>query len=575
MNESFSKNKKMTKKLNLLINKLQYPKEFYSSLIEIRNDNELITLCNQLKEKLDIDYFEIAVSAINEGQDIFLLTHILEKIAHLSILNTSSILSLYELLYNQMQGDLAGGSQYNITKIICDNNKDFTKSFLDLLYLIDKEYITFHISTTIISLHNTHNINQYNNVKNFLTNTENTIKTKSAIDAIDKININEQESEEVYLLFENILKIKSLDFNYLIIYASNNLKNSYSTFKNILVRSSKFKNDNTRYHISQILMFNKNEYINEDWYKECLYSLKSTNSKELGTIQNIAFTLNHILEETNSIELIQQFFILWLDNSDISSNFPDEKLDFFINEITQKYPTLLNKFVTNILNSENINQHLILHHFISSQVELDKDILDTLLHEDLLFICRKILGYLYQFEEQKSLVLSILNKEDTNKDTINLINEVFINYIGDDYPYETLKYFKSITSTKLDKNMRSITSTVIKHLEAINDSRKKLKKLKELQPSTIESREIHKANNDSMKKAMEKAQEKSIFSQLATKILIKYGKGSFSNHDNNYTKPTQMHRISTSMSIPTSERAHPIHKSIEKYHFRIAKKESK
>ena len=78
-----------------------------------------------------------------------------------------------------------------------------------------------------------------------------------------------------------------------------------------------------------------------------------------------------------------------------------------------------------------------------------------------------------------------------------------------------------------------------------------------------------------MKKAMNKAQENSIFRQLATKILIKYGNGSFYHINNKYTKPTQMHTISSSISIPTSERVHPIHKSIERYHFKIAKKEDK
>lgn len=563
----------MLEKKNKLLEALNSPKEFYILLIKIRNESELINLCTLLKRKLDIDYFELAVSAINDGQDIFSLTHTLEKIAYLSILNKTNILSLYELLYTQMQGNLAGDSQYNITKMICDNNKNFAKEFLDFLYLTDKEYVTFHISTVITSLHNTHSIKQYTNIKSFLVNTKNTIKTKSAIYAIDKISINEEESKEVYSLFENILKIENLEFNYLIIYSSNHLKDTYPTFKNILVKSSKFQNENTRYHIAKILMFNKKKFIKEDWYKECLVSLKSTRSEELGTIQNIAFVFNHILEETNSIELIQEFFILWLDNSDISSNFPDEKLDFFINELSREYSFLLNKFITYILNSENIRLHLILHHFISSKVILDKDILNTLSHKDLLFICRKILGYLYQFEEQKSLILSILKKEDIDKDTINIINEVFINYIGDDYPYETLEYFKSITDFELDKNMRSICDTVINHLESINESRKKLKKLKELQPSTIDLREIHKANNDSMKKAMEKAQENSIFTQLATKILIKYGKGNFSYINNEYTKPTQMQSISTSMTIPTSERAHPIHKSIQRYHFKTAKKE--
>ncbi|RXI36192.1 hypothetical protein CP986_02890, partial [Arcobacter aquimarinus] len=231
----------MSKKKIELLKVLNSPKEFYRLLFDIRNETELVDLCTEVKNEIEIDYFEIAISAINDGQNIFLLTHALEKVAHLSILNKSNILSFYEILYNQMQGDLAGGSQYNITKIICDNNKDFARDFLDTLYLINREYVTFHISTTIVSLHNIHNINQYAHIKSFLANTENIIRTKSAINVIDKLNINEQESEEMYLLFENIIKKENLEFNYLIIYTSNYLKDTYPAFKNILVKSSQFE----------------------------------------------------------------------------------------------------------------------------------------------------------------------------------------------------------------------------------------------------------------------------------------------------------------------------------------------
>lgn len=560
----------MLTKKNKLLEALNSPKEFYRQLIEIRDEKELVNLCTQLKSEFEIDYFQLAISSINDGQDIYLLTHTLEKIAYLSILDTKNILSLYDTLFNQGQN-----SFYNITKNICDNNEEFAKDILKSFYLIDKEYITFHISTIIVSLHNTHGTNQYQNVKSFLTNNKNIIKTKSAIDTIDKISINEEESKEIYSLFQNIIKLKNLEFNYLIIQVSNNLKNTYPSFKNLLVQCSKFENGNIRFHISQVLMFNKKEFINEDWFKECLLSLKSTQSKEVGTIQNIAFTLNHIVEETNSINLTKEFFLIWIENSDISSNFPDKKLDIFINEITKKHPNLTNKLITHIFNSENKKIHLILHHFISSKTELDTTVLDSLNDIDLLFICRKILGYLYQFEEQKSLVLSILKKKNINKDTVDLVNEVFINYIGDDYPYETLEYFQNMKYRKLTKHEKYICDTVIKNLESKNEMRKNLKRLKELQPSISESREINKANNNSMRKMMDKAQEDSIFSQIATKILIKYGKGNFSNINNKYTEPTEMHTMSTSIAIPTSERAHPIYKSIEKYHFKIAKKEDK
>ena len=133
----------MIKQQNKLLETLNSSKEFYRLLIEIRDNTELVNLCTQLKNETDIDYFELAILAINNGQDIFSLTHILEKIAYLSILSKKNILKVYEVLFKKIQGDFARGSQYNITKLICDNNKEFAKEFLDELYVINKEYFIF------------------------------------------------------------------------------------------------------------------------------------------------------------------------------------------------------------------------------------------------------------------------------------------------------------------------------------------------------------------------------------------------------------------------------------------------
>ena len=393
-----------------------------------------------------------------------------------------------------------------------------------------------------------------------------------AINTIANIELSEEEIVEVSILFDNSINMKNQQYLYMILYSCNKLKDKYPQFKNLLLKFAQFDDKNLKYHISRVLMFNKGDEAYSEWFKECLLSLSDTLHEEKGIINNLNYTFVNILEATNNYSVIKDFFLKWVQDSNITESFPQKSLEYFIHEFTSKYSILNNKFITEILNSENSDMHSIMSYLTVGTTKLDKELLSGYSDNDLLYICRKILGYFYEFNTLKNLVLSIQEKEYLTKNNKALIIEVFTNHIGKEYIHDTLDFFKKIDKKALNKDKKEIIENIIKNLEVFYDRRHDLPRLKELIPFSQESREIHKANQTLMSKSMEKAQEESILGQIGTKILIKYGKGSFSYGEEKYSEVSYLHKFSTSMTIPTTERAHPVDTSIHRYHFRIAKK---
>jgi hypothetical protein len=555
-----------------LINLIDNPCEFYRQLSSIRDDSKLIETCQNLNEKLEIDYFKLALEAIQSRHDVFFVSHVIEKIAFLSILNLDSILTLYERLYTEMSGDLANFTQYEITKNICQNHKDFSFTLLKALQEIEQDYVTYHISTILLVLHNDYNLDQYGNIKKYLENTTDKNKTLASIEAISKIDLTDELQSEILDIFNKIIDLNNESYSSSIVHCISRMKDKYKELKTIFLELSKTEYKNVKFNLSQILMFNKGDEVNEEWYQRCLFSLTDTMTDELGIVNNFSHIFENILDTTNDYRTILDFFIKWLESSDISANFPNKSFEHFIHSFFSKHEDLYSKFITKVFNMENMNLHTIISRLMIKKSSFDNELLNQYTDQDILFMCRKVLGYFYDFEALKNLIWSISYKKNLSKNSQGILIDIFINHIGVDYPYNALKFFKDLKQKDLTSSQKNIKKQVLQSIEKTRIEYQSLDRLKELTPPSQEVREINKANQFSISESIKESQEDSIFSQIATKIPIKYGKGHFYNIDGQYTQPSYMQKISTEMSFPVSENAHPISSAIDRFYFRIAKK---
>ena len=558
--------------INDLIDNLDNQKELFNLLIKLNREDTLLSLCTELNKEKKLNYFDLSYEAINQEVHIFSVSRVLEIIAHLSIIDMDIILKLYALLNQKMAGDLAGGTQYSITKTLAINDINFAKEFLEKLLVIDDSYVIFHISTILTVLHNNHNENQFIRVLKMMNST-NINMIKSSLDTIGRIDITQNNIDEVFKAVKFLQKQNNEKIDGNVISCCNSIMKEYPIFKEILLEYSNTIHSETKYQLSHILMLNDKECIDEEWYQKCLFSLVNTPFEHQGIINNINFILNELIKNIANYEMIKDFLLQWSGNSDIYNNMTNSTLQIFISSFQSEQPELLNKFITECLNIENYKIHLMLPHFVSSKTILDTDILQSFSDDEILFVCRKILGYFYKFEEIINLTFSIVTVDKLSERANSILKEVVVNFIGKNYPYDTLEYLKDLDIKGLNTKQLEFSSYIIKVLENKNKLYKELPRLKELQSSSKQNRLISRANNISMKKLMEEKDENSLLSIIApNKILIKYGKGNINYLNGSYGKPMFLQTISSSVTMPTSSRSHPIYAELERYGFKQARK---
>ena len=181
--------------------------------------------------------------------------------------------------------------------------------------------------------------------------------------------------------------------------------------------------------------------------------------------------------------------------------------------------------------------------------EFSVPILDTLEERDLLFLARRILGFV-TMETSFSLTLSILKTRDAPKRAFGVVYALSVDELGKDYPDSTIATLEKAASLKTDPEWLAYYSKAKEAIKKRLDELEALPRLAELKPQPHLVRQFAKARAEQMRDTAEEAQKGSIIRQIATEIPIKAGHGWFSFRDGNYTETYQMQSFSQSISLP-------------------------
>lgn len=321
----------------------------------------------------------------------------------------------------------------------------------------------------------------------------------------------------------------------------------------------------------------KVKQVFEDWLK-LLCKLTPAHG---GALQQLDFVLSQLLSD----ELHQQLVISWLTEWG-SINAEDIPRDKSIAEIFNttshelaNRPALLSQLITDWLLADNRKlasaaAGLLSHLGISGlrNPEFDVSRLDNLEKSDLLFLARRMLGFVFSEDHLLSLTISLLKTRESKQRVFGLAYELFVNEIGKDYPSSTIEALESAKSTT-EKEFLNFYSSVIAAIKNRIDTLNALPRLTELRPPPRLQREFAKARDKQMRASMEEAQKGSIMRQLCTEIPLKAGIGSFSFRDGAYGEPTYMKSISHSVSLPMREVFDSVGYDLHLFSMRIAKRE--
>lgn len=214
-----------------------------------------------------------------------------------------------------------------------------------------------------------------------------------------------------------------------------------------------------------------------------------------------------------------------------------------------------------------------LSHHSCTELRLDKGRLDGLATEDLLFLARRMLGYVHDRAQLTSLALSMLLSKEPEKRIYPVLHALLVDEIGYDYPGSTADACRKAAETDITCSHKEYLLKVAEAIDQVAYAQSSLPMLNELRPPTKLRRLFARARAKQMNDSFEAANENSIFRQIATQITIKAGRGTFSYRDTDYGPSMKLSSMSHSIELPRREAFDPIGNSIRHLGFRIAKRD--
>lgn len=212
-----------------------------------------------------------------------------------------------------------------------------------------------------------------------------------------------------------------------------------------------------------------------------------------------------------------------------------------------------------------------LSHVESLQHRLDKPRVEALEPAGLLFLARRLLGYVHDRRQVTALAMSMLAVDSPRDRILPVLRALLVDEIGYDHPGSTIEACKAAAADaprETQTFLLSVADSIEKSLDAVQG----LPRRKEFRPPERLRREFSRARTKQMNQAFEEASKKSIWRHLATEIHIKAGRGTFQYQNETYGQTMRLGSITHSVEMPRREVFDPVGNAIRLLGFRVAKR---
>ncbi len=315
-----------------------------------------------------------------------------------------------------------------------------------------------------------------------------------------------------------------------------------------------------------------------DCFAELVYALSRLDRHAGFSIGDFDHILAQLFAEPHTVALAESCLTTWIQNNGNGNLSARDLLESFTATFGEvvKQPVLLARIITNwLLADENqlagaaggLISFLWVRNF--RQPVFSKNILDGLNELDLRFLARRILGYVWHEEPMLSLIFSMLETNDASARTFGLVHTLLVDQAGRDYLHATMA---AITAKKEIAPSEWLPLLDFAHakLMGMASAREALPRLDELRAPERVRRAIALLRARKNEKGRAKADEKSVFLNLVTKIPMKAGVGWFAVKDGVVSEPAKLHTISMQASLPFRSVFDPVNYDISRLELRLA-----
>lgn len=206
-------------------------------------------------------------------------------------------------------------------------------------------------------------------------------------------------------------------------------------------------------------------------------------------------------------------------------------------------------------------------------IEFDRAVLDTATEADLLYVVRRMLGFLIEPKQMITLALSLLELRNSKERVLPFLRWVLYEEIGYDYPGTTSDALKQRAAHETDADVRELLGSIAAQLEADMSALEALPRLRELKVPMALRRDLAKARAKEMQSSIHEAQKRSVFAQIVTQVHIKAGETSFQHHGESWSEPMHFASHSVSFEMPRREVLDPVGNAYRRLQLRTAKRD--
>lgn len=206
-------------------------------------------------------------------------------------------------------------------------------------------------------------------------------------------------------------------------------------------------------------------------------------------------------------------------------------------------------------------------------VSFDPALLDDATAADLMFLARRLIGYVISADLLLALALSLLQVRDAKVRVHPLMASLLGDEIGYDYPVTTVEKLGMAINTESDPDTRVLLERIRADLQRYLEQLDALPRLREFAVPLTLQRAFRKARATQMEIGMREARKGSVFAQFVNQVHLKAGLSSFQYLHEDFTEPMVLKSISYSFEMPRRESLDPVGNAYRLHMNRHAKRE--
>ena len=552
-----------------------------ADLFEFLTDelNKLDTLPLEITSFFEInDIFELAESAIDNNCSILTVQNVINKIGINKEFELDIFLNFLKALHKNNESYFPWFTTDLFSKI-AKQYPDKAILLIDSIKELDYQLVPEAIATIVINNDNLSPNQKYDYALLFIkSGIEKQYLAGYAIIEKCVLNGSFTRKNEAITLLKKSLSTKENSELASAVKAACNLAISEKELQNDIYLIRKNNNPSTNKVISSFLFLNSKAILESDFLKRLFLTFTNIPCEFNAIIKDLDLILMDLLK--TDFDLFFNFITKWINESDFKNNsisFCEIWSSFFSNSDFNKQVAFI--YTTYFLKDE-IEYHRVAADIIHNKgimseyiFNLDEEIIKKCDVDDIIYLCRKILGHIYDINKMCDLFNSLLTIKIQDKRIVKIVTDVIIT-LSDDYGFPVLEYVKKQIKSETS-DIAEIYKSILPSVEANSEKKNKLP-YSELLATYEQKVTISRKKAEEYKEIAKKTESQSVILKLVKHVKILYGKGfCYTTDTATEAKTSTFSKIEHSFYCSKRDFFCPVDSEMERFFFRIAKRGEK